>query len=173
MRLILSAGLALMAATMTMQAARAQVQRCPEILPPAVAAKRDAIVQAATAKDWAALKRLTAPDDFVYSFGDAGDPIGYWQDSLKQGTDVAQAMAAIFAMPCVVYSEAGRREYLWPSAAELDWKALNAKERAALQAFYGASIDEWYIEGRAKGYYVGWRGSITQEGAWTSFVAGD
>ncbi|MGE0661133.1 MAG: hypothetical protein AB7F36_15445 [Reyranellaceae bacterium] len=173
MRLIGGAVLALLAATMAAQAARAQVQRCPDKLPPAVAAKRDAIVQAATAKDWAALKRLTAPDDFVYSFGDAGDPIGYWQDSLKQGTDVAQAMAAIFAMPCVVYSEAGRREYLWPSAAELDWKALNAREKAVLQAFYGASIDEWYIEGRAKGYYVGWRGSITQEGAWTSFVAGD
>ncbi|MGE0155281.1 MAG: hypothetical protein AB7R90_21890 [Reyranellaceae bacterium] len=170
MRLVWGVGLAFIAATMS---AQAQVQRCPDKLPPAVAAKRDAIVQAATAKDWAALKRLTAPDDFVYSFGDAGDPVGYWQDSLKQGTDIAQAMAAIYAMPCVVYSEAGRREYLWPSAAELDWKALNAREKAALQAFYGASIDQWYVEGRAKGYYVGWRGSITQEGAWTSFVAGD
>ena len=91
MRLVGGVGLAFIAATMS---AQAQVQRCPDKLPPAVAEKRDAIVQAAQAKDWAALKRLSASDDFVYSFGDSGDPIGYWQDSLKQGTDVPQAMVA-------------------------------------------------------------------------------
>ena len=169
MRLACCAALAMVLAL----PAQAQVSRCPEKLPAAVEARRAAIVAAATARDWAVLKRLIGPGEFVYSFGDAGDPIGYWQDSLRQGTDIPRAMAAIFAMPCIVYAERGRREYWWPAAAEIEWQALNAREKAAMQGFYGKSIDEWYVEGRARGYYVGWRGSITPDGAWTSFVAGD
>ena len=169
MRLAGCVALAMMAAL----PAQAQVQRCPDKLPAPVEARRAAIVEAAAAKDWTALERLIGPGEFVYSFGDAGDPIGYWRDSLQQGTDIARAMAAIFAMPCIVYAERGRREYWWPAAAEIEWAKLNAKDKAAMQGFYGKSIDEWYVEGRARGYYVGWRGSITPDGAWTSFVAGD
>ena len=67
----------------------------------------------------------------------------------------------------------GSTAYNWPSATEIEWAKLTAAERAALEKLYGKQIDEYWIEGRAKGYYVGWRGSIDAEGVWVSFVAGD
>jgi hypothetical protein len=149
------------------------VQRCPAQLPAPVAAKRDAIVAAARASDWNALKGLIGPGEFTFSFGDDGDAIAYWRDSVKQGIDIPKMMAAIFSMPCVIVLEDDRREYWWPSAVEYAWKDLNAAEKKALQDLYGASIDEWWLEGRDKGYYVGWRAAIDARGAWTAFVAGD
>jgi len=170
MRAILLAAMLVLIA----QGAQAQnVQRCPAQLPAPVAAKRDAIVAAAKARDWTALKALIGPGEFTYSFGDEGDAIGFWQDSLKQGVDVPKMMVAIFAMPCMISLEDDRREYWWPSAAEYPWKDLNAAEKKALQDLYGAKIDEWWLEGRDKGYYVGWRGSIDAKGGWGAFVAGD
>ena len=170
MRLACCVALAMMAAL----PAQAQVQRCPDKLPAAVEARRAAIVKAATSRDWAALERLIGPGEFVYSFGDAGDPIGYWRDSVKQGTDIPRYLAAIFSMPCALSLEEDRPQYWWPAATEFEWKDLTAAEQAALDALYDGKVDEWYIEGRATGYYVGWRGSIEKRnGAWSSFVAGD
>lgn len=148
-----------------------QVKRCPAQLPAPVEAKRDAIVAAAKAKDWPALRKLTGPGEFVFSFGGDADPIIYWQDLAKQGTDISRTMASIFAMGCVVVPETGA--YLFPVAGEIEWKNLTAAEKQAMEALYGKEIDEWYVEGRARGYYIGWRGVIEKSGAWSAFVAGD
>ncbi len=147
------------------------VKRCPAQLPAPVAAKRDAIVIAAKAKDWPALRKLTGPGEFVFSFGGDTDAIAYWQDLAKQGTDIPRYLASIFAMGCVVVPETGA--YLFPVAGEIEWKNLTAAEKQAMEALYGKEIDEWYVEGRAKGYYIGWRGVIEKTGAWSAFVAGD
>jgi hypothetical protein len=149
------------------------VQRCPAQLPAPVAAKRDAIVAAARASDGTALKGLIGPGEFTFSFGDDADAIAYWRDSVKQGIDVPKMMVAVLSMPCVIVLQGDRREYWWPSAAEFAWKDLNAAEKKALQDLYGARIDDWWLEGRDKGYYVGWRAGIDARGAWTAFVAGD
>jgi hypothetical protein len=150
----------------------AQAQRCPQPLPAPVAAKRDAIIAAAKARDFAALKRLIGPGEFTFSFGDdAGDPTAYWQDSIKQGIDVPHYIAAIFAMRCGVMVESGA--FIFPISATMDWKDLTPAEKKEMEALYGKDIDQWFLEGRVKGYYVGWRGVIEKNGAWTSFVAGD
>lgn len=148
-----------------------QVKRCPAQLPAPVAAKRDAIVAAAKAKDWPALQKQIGPGEFVFSFGGDADAIAYWQDLVKQGTDIPRYLASIFAMGCVVVADTGA--YLFPVAGEIEWKNLTAPEKKAMEALYGKEIDEWYVEGRAKGYYVGWRGVIEKTGAWSAFVAGD
>jgi hypothetical protein len=149
------------------------VQRCPAQLPAPVAAKRDAIIAAAKARDWNALKGLIGPGEFTFSFGDDSDAIAFWRELGKQGTDIPKTMVAVLSMPCVVTLEDAKREYWWPSAVEFAWKDLNAAEKKALQDLYGAKIDEWWLEGRDKGYYVGWRAGIDAKGAWTAFVAGD
>ena len=51
--------------------------------------------------------------------------------------------------------------------------ALTPIEKAEIEALHGRDIDQWFLEGRDKGYYVGWRGVIGRNGAWTSFVSGD
>ena len=148
------------------------VQRCPAQLPAPVAAKRDAIIAAAKARDLPALKRLIRPGEFTFSFGDDGaDPTAYWRDSIKQGIDVPHYMAAIFAMRCGVMVDSG--VFLFPISAAMDWKHLTPAEKKEMEALYGKDIDQWFVEGRDKGYSVGWRGVIEKNGAWSAFVAGD
>lgn len=169
-RLMLLIGVAL-AIVLPVQAQEAK--RCPAQLPAPVAAKRDAILAAAKARDLAALNRLIGPGDFVYSFGDIGDAIGYWQDSVKQGIDIPRYLVGVLSMPCVITYDEDRQQYWWPAAMEFDWKNLTPAEKQALEALYDRKVDDWYVEGRAKGYYVGWRAGIDKNGAWSAFVAGD
>lgn len=151
-----------------------EVTRCPQPLPQVVAQKRDAILAAARARDYAGLKNLIPDGEFVYSFGEGSDAIGYWRKSAKDNVDIAKLMVAIFEMRCT-YSKGGGEGnfYNWPSAADIEWAKLDAQERAALERLYGKTIDQYWLEGRARGYYVGWRGAIDEQGRWRSFVAGD
>jgi len=77
---------------------------------------------------------------------------------------------AVLSMNCVVGEGPS---YVWPSAALIDWAKLTGEEQKALLALYGKKIDENWLEGRSKGYYVGWRVTIEPDGSWSSFVAGD
>lgn len=165
------ARLVLLVGAMLAIALPAAAQRCPTPLPPVIEAKRAAIVTAAKAKDWPALQRLIGPGEFTHSFGDEGDPIAYWKDSLRQGIDVPYYMVAIFSMRCGVMVESGA--FIFPVSAAIDWKNLTPAEKAEMEKLYGRDIDQWFLEGREKGYYVGWRGVIEKNGAWSSFVAGD
>lgn len=150
----------------------AQAQRCPDQLPAAAEAKRAAIVAAARARDLPALAKLAGPGDFTYSFaGDEGSPLPYWRQAMKEGIDVPRFMAAIFSMRCGVMVESGA--FIFPLSSAMDWKNLRPAEKAEMEALYGRDIDQWFLEGRDKGYYVGWRGVIEKNGAWSSFVSGD
>lgn len=164
--------LSLWAVLLMLVALPASAQRCPEKLPAAVEAKRQAIIAAAKVRDLPALAKLTGPGEFTFSFGDdPGDPLAYWQQSAKEKIDIAHYIAAIFAMGCAVMVESGG--YIFPISSAMDWKNLTAAEKKEMEALYGRDIDQWFVEGRDKGYYVGWRGVIEKNGAWTSFVAGD
>ncbi|MEO8557836.1 MAG: hypothetical protein ABI439_02150 [Rhodospirillales bacterium] len=145
-------------------------ERCPAQLPAAVAAKRAAILAAAKTNDFVALKNLASTVEFTFSFGDAEDPVPYWRELSKGGTDIGKILSAILSMNCVVGEGPS---YVWPSAALIDWARLTPDEQKALLALYGKKIDENWLEGRGKGYYVGWRVIIEPDGSWSSFVAGD
>jgi hypothetical protein len=156
------------------QAKEPEPQRCPATLPAPVAARHSAILTAARAGDYQALRRqVTDVENFEAVIGDGGDPLPIWQEAQRRGQNIARAMAAIFAMPCSVMRIEGKTLYSWPSASDFPWSALTPPERAALQAFYGAKIDENWLEGREKGYYVGWRGHIDSDGTWLAFIIGD
>lgn len=145
-------------------------ERCLATLPPAIAATRASILAAAKAHDLDGLRKLGSAVDFTFSYGDDSDAVAYWRSLAKQGVDIAHIASAILAMNCVM-GEGG--SYVWPSAAMIDWHKLNAEEQKALIALYGRKIDEYWLEGRNKGYYVGWRITIEPDGSWSSFVAGD
>jgi hypothetical protein len=156
------------------QAKEPEAQRCPAALPAPVAARHRAILAAARAGDYAALRRqVTDVENFEAVIGDGGDPMPIWREAQRRGQNMAGIMAAIFAMPCSTVQIDGKTLYTWPSASDFPWPALTPPERAALQAFYGAKIDEHWLEGRDKGYYVGWRGHIDGDGTWLAFVIGD
>jgi hypothetical protein len=143
-------------------------------LPPAVTATRDAIAAAAEAGDYDALAALADPATFTYSFGDGGDPAGYWRALVAEGTDVAGLLVGLLAMNCVTFDISGDAAYYeWPPAAEIAYEFLTPEEIAALQALYDGRLEDWYLEGTADGYYVGWRLLITADGRWSAFVAGD
>lgn len=144
--------------------------QCPARLPAVVAAKRDAITAAARTGNLARLKALSGPGEFEFSYGGDEDALVYWQGLRKLGTDIGPIIVALLAMPCAVQPGPS---YVWPSAAAFDWPQLSAGEQRALGKLYGKSIDDYWVEGRAKGYYIGWRLFISRWGAWTGFVAGD
>jgi hypothetical protein len=138
-----------------------------------VAARRQAIRDAATRRDWPALGRLTGKG-FQWGGYEDGDPVPAWRSAAERDEDPAVPLLAILDMPCIVISAAqGPAIYTWPSAAGIDWKALTVAERAALQALYGTAIDSHWLEGRARGYYVGWSVGIDAHGVWKSFTIGD
>jgi hypothetical protein len=174
---IAAAALALRAALPEMATAQSsddKAVRCPATLPAPVAARQRSILAAARAGDYAALRReVTAPGRFQADFDTPRDPAPAWQEARRQGIDIAAAVAAIFAMPCSVIKAEGKTLYNWPSAMDFQWAELTPAERAPLERFYGAKIDQQWLEGRAKGYYVGWRGIIEADGTWVAFVAGD
>jgi len=160
--------------TATAQASGEKAVRCPATLPAPVAARQRGILAAARAGDYAALRReVTAPNRFQADFDVPRDPAAAWQEARKQGIDIIGAVAAIFAMPCSVLKAEGTTLYNFPSALDFPWAELTPAERAPLERFYGAKIDQQWLEGRIKGYYVGWRGIIEADGTWTAFVAGD
>jgi hypothetical protein len=169
---ILSASLAL-ALSASAVLAEDEWERCGE-LPPAVAQTRQAIHEAAAARDYAALAKLADPDEFVYSFGEeGGDPVAYWQAVDREGTDIRATIGALLEMSCAVLTYEEMVEYVWPAAADAPYAELTAEETAALEALYAGEVEAQYIEGTEIGYYVGWRLYIAEDGRWTAFVAGD
>jgi hypothetical protein len=172
MRVILSS-LAAGALWVSAPAAADEAERCGE-LPPAVAKTRTAILDAAAARDYAALAKLADPDEFDYSFGEeGGDPVVYWEAVDAEGTDIRATIAAVLEMGCAVVAYEEMTEYVWPFAADASYAELSAAEKAALERLYPGHVEDQYIEGTAVGYYVGWRLFIGEDGRWTGFVAGD
>lgn len=150
-----------------------EISRC-EKLPAPVAAKRDAIAEAAAAGDLEALASLTDPDGFTYSFGDGEGALAYWQRMRdEEGVGPAELIAGVLGAGCAHFDEGGDSFYVWPAAALIDYPDLNAHEIAALQAVYNGELESFYVEGFDVGYYLGWRLYLEEDGRWTSFVAGD
>lgn len=168
MKLILAALFLLCA--FALPAAAEDAKRCPAQLPAPVAAKRTALLAAAKTRDFEALKKLASTVEFTFTYGDDQDPVAFWKAMGKSGVDIPKILTAILNMNCVI---GDGPSYVWPSAALIDWKKLPPDEQKALNALYGSKIDESWLEGRNKGYYVGWRITIEPDGSWSSFVAGD
>jgi hypothetical protein len=137
-------------------------------LPGAVTEKREKIYRAAVTQDYVALRSLLDPETFSYSFGESGDPIGYWREQ-----EQAEVPLLADILPAVLHTRFGKTEdiYMWPSAAAkepADW--TEADVEAMREA---GSTDEEIRSFEQFGGYTGWRAGIRADGTWLFFIAGD
>jgi hypothetical protein len=137
-------------------------------LPSAVAETRQAIYRAAVTHNYKALRSLLDPETFSYSFGESGDPIGYWR---KQ--EEAEVPLVGDILPGVLHTRYGRIEdlYVWPSAAAKEPSAWTEEDLESMRK--AGSTDEEIRLFEQYGGYTGWRAGIRADGVWLSFVAGD
>jgi hypothetical protein len=138
-----------------------------EELPPVVAEKRDAIVAAARAFDYARLETLLDRKTFSYSFGESGDPVGYWRRLEKAEVPIlGDHLPVVFGAPFAKRGDV----YVWPSAYGKSPSTWTAEDRRGLTKLY--TEQEIRAFERA-GDYLGWRAGIRGDGKWLFFVAGD
>lgn len=138
-------------------------------LPTAVAEKREAIYKAAVQQDYKTLGTLLDPATFSYSFGEQGDPIGYWQRQEKAEIPILGDI-----LPTVLHTRFGKNEdiYVWPSAAaKLPSEWTNEDVEAIREAGYTDADIKSFKE--QAGGYVGWRVGIRADGTWLYFISGD
>lgn len=145
-------------------------------LPAAVSEVRAAIVEAATSCDLDRLVALTS-GDFTYSFGEDGDPAGFWRtlETESATTGTVSPLSLLVRVLDVPHGtvDAGDDSsiYVWPSAyAYSTWEETPQADREALLSVYGAKD---LVDFERFGGYVGYRVGITDSGDWIFFVAGD
>ena len=137
-------------------------------VPAAVEQTKTAIVRAARAQDLDALGALLDPKTFNYSFGENGDPIGYWRklESEAHVPILGDIMPQVFATRPA--KQGGT--YVWPAAAAKEAKDWTDADVEDLLTFNSQQDIDQY---RELGGYLGYRGGIQAEGAWLFFIAGD
>jgi hypothetical protein len=134
-------------------------------LPPAVAETHAALLAAAEAGDYEALRPLLPASGFSYTFGGPvqGGPIAYWQQvEQESGESPIETLARILQMPYTLFGGT----YVWPFAFDKTQEELTAYEREIL----GDLADDY--SGAGSGY-LGWRAGIEPDGTWRFFIAGD
>jgi hypothetical protein len=137
-------------------------------LPLAVAAAREAIFHAAGQRDYGRLRSLLDPDSFSYSFGEKGNPIGYWREQEKGELPILGDI-----LPGVLHTRFGRNDdvFVWPAAAA---KEASAWTEADLDSMRKLGYTEDDIRSFEQyGGYTGWRAGIRADGTWLFFIAGD
>jgi hypothetical protein len=137
-------------------------------LPEVVAQKRAAIAGAAKRLDYDGLRRLLDPTTFSYSFGETGDPIGYWRRLERE----AEVPVVGDFLPTVLAAPVGRRAniYVWPAAHAKKPSRWTAADRRWLRSLYSAGDLRRFEQA---GAYLGWRAGIRRDGKWLFFISGD
>jgi hypothetical protein len=139
-----------------------------EALPQPVAATRSALLDAAAARDWGALRALIPRNGFTFSFGGERDPIAYWRK--LESVDHVPVLGDI--LPVVLSTEPGRFRgaYIWPAQAAQDPTEWDEQDLDVLRQIHNEENIRLFQE---IGLYTGWRVEIAADGTWLSFVAGD
>lgn len=146
-------------------------------LPAEVADARRAIVEAAVECDFDRLEELAlgGSTSFSYSFGEDGDPAGYWrrQEASDRPPQPLRFLVGLLDRPYRLLEpeHGGTAHYVWPSAFGYDsWDAVPEEEKEALKPLYS---EEDFTGFEQFGGYIGYRVGITVDGDWMFFVAGD
>src|SRR5215204_7440482 len=137
-------------------------------LPPEVAEKRDAIVAAAQALEYDRLDTLLDAKHFSYSFGESGDPVGYWRRLEKEGhvPILGDYLPVVFSAPYARKLDT----FVWPSAYAKKPAQWTEEDRQWLRNLY---TEEEIRQFEEAGAYLGHRAGIRADGTWLFFVAGD
>ncbi len=137
-------------------------------LPFAVAKKRHDIFMAAVRHDYEALRSLLDPETFSYSFGEEGDPIGYWREQEKGEVPILGDI-----LPGVLHTRFGKTEdiFIWPSAAAKDPSTWTEAEVDSMRKLGYTEKEIRSFE--QYGGYTGLRAGIRADRTWLFFIAGD
>ena len=141
-----------------------------------MAAKRQAMFDAAMTCDISGLAALTDPEGFTASFGGGDAEILWFDQETLFGEPVLLELVTHLNLAYTVFGDGDDIVgYTWPSAfIELeapDGTGLPADEYAELLTLYSREeLDEMWL---GLGSYVGYRLSIEPDGDWVTFVAGD
>ena len=140
----------------------------PAKLPPPVAETRQAILDAARAFDWEALRALIPEEGFTFSFGGDTDPIAYWKrlESEGHGPVIGDIL------PMVLGTVPARQQgtYVWPAPAAEDPADWDEADLEVLRQIHAEEDIRLFQE---VGLYTGWRAGIDRDGTWVFFVSGD
>lgn len=137
------------------------------------------IVLSAWNCDYAELEKLagtTLGDDFEYSYGEYGDPAGYWErlETSSPGEPVTASLVRLLTMRWGVEQlqldddPEEERLYVWPRAA-VDESEENWEELIDAGLHDRAEVEQM----REDNAYYGYRVGIVADGDWIYFVAGD
>ena len=129
-----------------------------ELLPAAVAEKRDAILAALGDGDVDAVAELADAEEFRYTFGvePEGGPAAYW----RENPEALDALEQILDMPYTLATG----NYVWPFAYDKPANTLTDYEHELLEPLGTTYAGESYL---------GWRAGFRPDGRWVFFVAGD
>jgi hypothetical protein len=167
--LTLTAAHVAVAASETTSEASEPVQVGPRVqIPDAVADTRQAILDAAQARDYGTLRDLIPERGFTFSYGGERDPIAYW----KYLESVAHVPVFGDVFPMVLGTDPGpvRGGYIWPAQAGEDPSQWDERDLEALSQIHARQDIRRFQQ---IGLYTGWRVEIARDGTWLSFVQGD
>jgi hypothetical protein len=135
-------------------------------LPSEVARTRQELVDAATACNYHALRRLARQDGLTISFDGDAVPPRLWRDREAEGLAILRPLAGLLGL---AYARDGG-QFTWPTAVEWAFSDVgDPAEREALAEVVGeAGIYGW----GGGGGYEGWRTTIAADGHWATFLLG-
>jgi hypothetical protein len=137
-------------------------------LPSPVARTRDAILDAAQARDFEALRSLIPEEGFTFSFGGDTDPIAYWKRLENQAH--VPVIGDILPMVLGTVPAPQRGTFIWPAAAAEDPADWDEADLEVLRRIHAEEDIRLFQE---IGLYTGWRVGIDRDGTWVFFVSGD
>jgi hypothetical protein len=137
-------------------------------IPGPVAGTRDAILDAAQARDFEALRALIPDRGFTFSYGGETDPIRYWKRLESEGHE--PVIGDI--LPMVLNTEPGfdRGVFVWPAQAAEDPQQWDEHDLEVLRQIHAEEDIRLF---REIDLYTGWRIGIDRDGTWVFFVSGD
>lgn len=145
------------------------------LLPKATQKTRQLLIEAARSGDIENLRKVFAAQEFPpqVSFGEPNDTIGFLKDISEddEGRQMLGLILDLLDQPFAWYSESGGTiYYTWPYLSELDPNALTPEQEVDAYRLLSAEDLEQLKNGGAW-YY--WRLSISEDGEWSSLIAGD
>jgi hypothetical protein len=143
-------------------------------LPPAIAAQRAAIFDAAVTCDIKALAALTDPQGFKASFG-GGLALDLWTAAESRGEPLLLDLLRHLNLAYTTKSFSDGTYYFWPSAYEeleaSDGTGLSPADYDSLLELY--PVEELNAMFDELGGYTGYRVGIDLQGTWLFYVQGD
>lgn len=139
-------------------------------IPAAVAATRQALIDAAVACDYGELGTRSVADATDLQYEGEAFPVRQWRRTERQGTEVLAPLARLLALAPVRVRDGDTVRFTWPSAVEWPFAdvAPPGERRELVEAVGRDGIFGW----SEAGGYAGWRVSIAPDGRWTRYWYG-